>query len=185
MKYEKKGNIYSATAILLMTVAVNVITTRFTPYMFNDIRPSDNNILLTSLASVICPLALWCVSNWCFTTLMDGKGTAKDIYMFSCYSLFPILIIHIPLFAASFIMSLEEAAFYNALMTVSVLWLVFMFFCGTLVIHHYSAGKTVLAIFLTIIGIAVIVFLALLCVTLVQQIVIFIKVLISEISLRL
>ena len=82
-------------------------------------------------------------------------------------------------------MSLEEAAFYNALMTVSVLWLVFMFFCGTLVIHHYSAGKTVLAIFLTIIGIAVIVFLALLCVTLVQQIVIFIKVLISEISLRL
>ena len=185
MKYEKKGNIYSATAILLMTVAVNVITTRFTPYMFNDIRPSDNNILLTSLASVICPLALWCVSNWCFTTLMDGKVTAKDIYMFSCYSLFPILIIHIPLFAASFIMSLEEAAFYNALMTVSVLWLVFMFFCGTLVIHHYSAGKTVLAIFLTIIGIAVIVFLALLCVTLVQQIVIFIKVLISEISLRL
>lgn len=185
VKYEHRGSIGSATLILVLTMAVSVLTSRFTPYLFNDINFSKENILFSSVISVLGPVVLWCVSNWCFTTLMDGKGTIKDIYIFTCYSLYPRLLIHPILLGLSFMMSLDESAFYTLFMLISQLWVVFLIFCGTLQTHHYTAVKTVLSIILTIVGIAIIVFIGLLVVTLLQQVIEFVKTLSLEISLRI
>lgn len=184
VKYEHRGSAGSATLILVLTVIVSIITARCTPYLFNDVNFSKENILFSSIISVLGPVVLWCVSNWCFTTLMDGKGTIKDIYIFTCYSLYPLLLIQPILLGFSFIMSLDEAAFYTLFMLISQLWVVFLIFCGTLQTHHYTAGKTVLAILLTVVGIAIIMFIGLLAVTLVQQVIEFIQTLSLEISLR-
>ena len=185
VKYEKRGSTASATLILVLCVIMNIITNRCTPYLFNFTNFSQTNILLNSTLSIIAPVALWCAANWCLTTLMDGKGSAKDIYIFTCYSLFPRLILYPVLLVASFAMSAEEAAFYSLLLLVAQVWVGFLIFCGTLVTHHYSAFKTVMCIILSIVGIAIIVFIGLLGVTLAQQVIEFIKTLWLEITLRM
>lgn len=40
--------------------------------------------------SVALPVALWVLANWCLTTLFDGEGTLKDVYIATCYALTPL-----------------------------------------------------------------------------------------------
>lgn len=60
-----------------------------------------------------------------------------------------------------------------------------MLFVGTLVVHQYLALRTLATIIAIIVAIGIIVFLFLLCITIVQQMTDFIGLLIEEITLRL
>jgi len=80
------------------------------------------------MISVALPFLLWCVVNWGFTTLMDGKGTIKDIYIASAYALAPIIMINIPATIASNFMTADEGTFYYLLVAVSTIWAVGLLF---------------------------------------------------------
>ena len=57
--------------------------------------------IFSVILGVAAPFALWTISNWCLTTLFDGEGSYKDIFIATCYSLMPLVIILIPTTIAS------------------------------------------------------------------------------------
>ncbi|MBQ9963639.1 MAG: hypothetical protein IJP14_00775, partial [Clostridia bacterium] len=73
---------------------------------------------------------------------------------------------------------------YTFLSTLAILLVLFLLFVGTLVIHDYSFGKTVVMLILTAVGMLILVFIAMLCVTLMQQIILYIQNIINELQLR-
>jgi len=184
MKMEKMGDALSASVILIAVLLLNVLGFLTKGYLVGEGGASNENLLIKSILSLIVPLFLWCVANWSVTTLMSGSGTFKDVYMYSCYALTPMLIITPIQIILSNCLSLDELGIYNIVGILMYIWVGFLIFAGTSVIHQYSAGKTVISIIIVVVAIGIILFLVLLFASIIEQITTFLSLLIDEIQLR-
>ena len=129
-------------------------------------------------------LLLFVVASWCLTTLFDGKGTIRDIYIYSCYCLTPYVLFSLPLLLLGHVLTLETMSLYTGLRLVLVAYCVFLLMAGTLTVHQFTLGKTVLMLLISVAGVMLMVFLIVLCAGLVGNIVDFIAGAIREIGLR-
>ena len=80
LKYEKRGSMPAAIVILSLTIAVYLMACQYTGFIFNGRNLNDLNVY-TEVLTILVPFFLWTGVNWALTTLMDGKGTAKDIFI--------------------------------------------------------------------------------------------------------
>ena len=80
LTHEKRGSIAAANTIVILTVLARIMSLQFTSFLFMQVYWEDVNIFLY-IASILFPLALFCVGNWGLTTLFDGKGRLSQIYM--------------------------------------------------------------------------------------------------------
>lgn len=184
MSFESRGSLGGATAILAAVVLLNLISVMCTGYIVSGSHPNNANLLVRGLAGILLPVGLWCLANWSVTSLMNGSGTMKRIYMYTCYSLTPLLLGLPVLIIMSNFITLDEIMLYSNIQLLMYVWMAFLIFAGTAVVHQYSAGKTLLTIFVIFVAIGIIVFLFLLCITVFQQMKDFVVRLAEEISLR-
>lgn len=184
LKHEKKGNAASASFLVFLLMVVLILRRQCTGFILNYNKPNEMNIVVEIL-SVLAPLALWCLSNWCITTLVDGEGSMKDIYITTSYALTPLLLINIPMLLLSNVMILEETAFYSVLDVLSIVWTVLLILIGIMTVHQFTMPKTIATIAVAIVGMVIILFLILLFVSIIQQMVSFIDLLKTEMSMRL
>lgn len=184
IKYEKEGSIKTAVILCILTIIVQVSKELCTGYLFGGVRSVHYNMLNT-VSTFLFLFFSWCISNWCLTCLSDGKGTFKDICMFTAYSMVPYIIIQLVMIVLSNYFVLRELVFYNMLNNLSLVWVGFLIVIGVLVTHHFTLTRTVVVVIFTIIGILVIGFLVLLFFNLIQQVLGFVTIVIEEIILRL
>ena len=182
IKHEKRASAKGATVILLVTILTYVYSQVGQAYLINP-HPDYINPLMTA-ASVLLPLALWVVANWCLTTLFDGEGSMKDIYVASCYALFPLPAFFVITTLLSNIVTLNEASLLSLAMGVAYFWVGFLLFFGTMTIHDYTLFKNITTTLATIVGMAFIMFIGVLFSSLVGKIISFIAGIISELSYR-
>jgi len=185
LKHEKRGSVASASVILAAAIVSNIIRIRWMPFLFNENDFTEVSALYKGIMNVIALVLLWCISNWCFTTLMDGKGKMRDIYIYTCYALAPIAVLFPVITAISYFLYISSAAFLTILIYMTIVWVGFLIIAGTVSTHDYSFGKAILTIILTVVGMMVIAFLALLIFSIAQEACQFFKLLFNEISSRL
>ncbi|MBQ3900132.1 MAG: YIP1 family protein [Clostridia bacterium] len=184
LKHEKRGSVKSATIILMITVLAFFYRSIGSGYIINQSNTKAQNVVGTILA-VILPLALWAIANWCLTTLFDGEGSMKDIYIACCYALTPLPMFMIPLTIFSNFIVKDEAGIINIISTIAFLWLGLLVFFGMMVTHDYSPFKSILTSLGTIVGMMFLMFLGLLFTTLMSQIIKFVTNIATEIGFRL
>ncbi len=183
-KREKRGNAKAATILLFLVVLTYILIRQLTGFIFNYNEPKDLNILSETL-SVVIPFLLWCIANWGITTLMDGEGTLRDIYIASAYALVPLILINIPLILLSNIITVEEGSLYFVINSFAVIWSAFLMFIGIMTIHQYSITKTLVTMAIAVVGMAGIIFLVLLFFALIQQFINFLYIFYKEFVLRM
>jgi len=183
LKHEKRGSVRAGATILAATVAVFYYQAIGRGYILNP-RGNYSGILSVAL-SVCMPLALWIVANWCLTTLFDGEGSLKDIFIASTYSLLPLVLIMIPTTIASNFVLASEANILSLLNTIAFIWVGMLLFFGMMVTHDYSMGKNILTTLGTILGMVCIMFIAILFSTLLGKLVSFVTNIVTEIQYRL
>lgn len=183
LKHEKRGSVRSAILIDAVVVLSTVYYTVGSAYIFNPNKSSSNPF--GGILTVMVPLMLWCVSNWCLTTLFDGEGNFKDIFVSTSYALFPLVIILIPVTLATNIASLDESAMISLVMSIGFIWLGMLVFFGMATTHGYSMGKNILITAATIVGMMFIMFIMMLFTNLIQQMVMFVTDIVSEVSFRM
>lgn len=184
LKREKRGSLAAANMLTFLFVLAYALRAQFSGYLFTGRLPSEINGLYET-AKIIIPLGLWIVSNWCFTTLMDGEGTMKDIYIATAYSLKPYIITAVPLWLLSRCLTEEEAFIYTALNTIVTVWMLALIFFGMMVTHDYSLSKGIITAILTLIGICLILFIALTFTNIIQKIYDFAADIYNEFSYRM
>lgn len=155
----------------------------YTGYSFNLNRATDYEFFMTLFLTVGI-FVLFVVANWSVCTIMNGKGTLKDITATCAYALIPYLISILINTLLSNVLTVEEAAFLGIFTTMGLVWTIVLLLVGLESIHQYSFWGTIGSVLLTIVGMLIICFIAVLFYTLVQQAVAFIQSLITEISLR-
>lgn len=183
LKFRKKGRLEVALLFLFLSAILSIIEYQYTGYLINQNDPQSLNSIL-ELSKFIVPILIIVTANWSITTLLDGKGKYKDIFMMICYSLLPMIFTRVIAVIYSNVMISEEIAFYTILLSIGTLWTAFLVFVGTITIHEYSLNRAVITVLLTIVSTAVIIFLMLLFFSMIQQLYGFVASLLSEIKYR-
>lgn len=182
--HEKRGSMAAANTIVIAVLITRLLSLEHTSFLFSNVYWPEVNILQQCL-SVLLPLVIFVLGNWGLTTLFEGKGTLKDVYMGTCYALAPFVLLQLPMIVLSNWITVDEAAFYSVLNTVSLVWSGGLIVCAMMMIHDYSLAKTLLFIVMTIFAMVVIIFLMLLFFTLVGDGVGYITSIYKEITFRL
>lgn len=182
LKHEKRGSVRAASTILGITLVAFYYQNIGRGYVLNP--QGTYSTILTVILSVCVPLALFITANWCLTTLFEGEGSFKDIYVACCYALAPMVLTIVPATIISNVVISTEADLVNLIVTIGFIWVGLLIFCGTMVTHDYSLGKNVLTILGTILGMVVIMFVAILFTTLLGKIVSFVTNIITELQFR-
>lgn len=168
LTHEKRGSIAAANTILILTLLARVMKLQFTSFVFMQVYWEGINILMY-VASVLFPLALWCVGNWGLTTLFDGKGKLSQVYMATCYGLTPYPLIQFPLIILSNVVTYEEGAFYSVLSVISLLWAALLILAAMIQIHEYTVKKTLLFTVATGFAMLVMIFILLLFFSMISE----------------
>ena len=182
--HEKKGSIAAANTFLILFLVIRVLKLIATNFQFIS-APIQHINVFEEMGSLLLPFIVLCVANWAMTTLFEGKGRFKDIYMGMCYALVPYILIQLPMILVSNMLTYEEGSFYSVLLAFSVIWCVFLVFVGLMEIHDYGPGKTFIFLIVTVVGACVILFLMLVFFSLLSDAVAFFVSFYREIVFRL
>ena len=134
--------------------------------------------------SVAIPLILWVTANWCLTTLFDGEGTFKDIYVASCYALTPLPIVMLPTIWLSNIVTVDEMGILSLVNSIAFVWMAMLIFFGSMITHDYSLPKNILTTIGTIDGAPFIMFVIILFGSLITKVFTFFWNIYAELSYR-
>lgn len=183
LKYNKKGSRLIVFLILVLYTLTELLTRVLTDFDLNSYTEADESLF--RVASVSClTFVIAIVANWCFCTLLDGKGRMFDIAVVGTYSLLPYIFTRLVLIVLSYVTTNSIETFLNYAIVIAILWSFIMIFAGLQVIHEYSVGMTILSLILTVVGIVIIMFIGLLAVQLYQQIFTFISTIVMELRYK-
>lgn len=179
LKNEKQWS--AGLCFIILTTLFLTLTAKWflTGFSFNNNRALDYNVFITVLQS-FAVVAVCALANWAVCTLIEGKGRLTDIISMIIYSLVPFVIAEILYVLFSNVLTRDEQAFLVAIEIIGIIWSALLIFVGSMSIHQFSFSKNLLSIVLTVLGIAVIIFLGILFVGLLQQVVSFFKSIVSE-----
>ncbi|MBR5124393.1 MAG: YIP1 family protein [Clostridia bacterium] len=183
LKHEKRGSVRGAVFFIVLAIATFYYQAIGQGYLLDPFANLAS--IWGQVFGVIVPLFLFVLANWCLTTLFDGEGSFKDIFVAAGYCLLPIPLLVIPTTIYSNFCITTEVDIIGFISTFAFIWLGLLLFFGTMVTHDYSMGKNVITIIGTIIGMVFIMFLAVLFTTLVGKIVSLITNIVDEIQYRL
>ena len=184
LSHEHMGTLAAANTFLALFLIVRVLKLLCTSFQFIS-APIQHINVFEEMGSLLLPFLILCLANWAMTTLFEGKGRFKDIYIGMCYALVPYILIQLPMILISNMLTYEEGSLYSVMLSISVIWCAFLVFVGLMEIHDYGPGKTFIFIIVTIVGAAVIIFLILVFFSLLSDAFGFFVSLYREISYRL
>ncbi len=182
LKHERRGSVRAGVLILAVVILSFFYNGIGRGYIVNSL--GSYSTLFAQARTVLIPVFLWVTANWCLTTLFDGEGSYKDVFVATCYALAPLPIFVILSTILSNVVTAEEAGIVSFLLNLGYVWVGLLLFFGMMVTHDYSMGKNILVSLGTILGMAVIMSVAFLFTMLVQKMVGFVSAIIEEISYR-
>ena len=184
IRFRNHGSLLIATLLLIAYALLNCIKFQYTgfPMNMNNIEEMDALSLFISVVSVV---ALFTVSNWTVTTLFNGKGKMKDIFIVVCYSLtVPIIGDAIVTFASNFV-TLDEVMILTSVQMLCYAYFAFLVIAGLTTIHEYGFGGSIMSIVMSIVAAAIILFIGILVFTMLERMVSFFSSVAEQLMLRL
>jgi len=184
IKFRGKGSFRLAAIIIIIYGILQCASYQYTGFVMNE-NPIHKMNSITIFVSSLSVLILFTVSNWAVTTLLNGKGSMKDIFIVLCYSLVPVIIAEIAVtFISNFIIE-EEIMILRSIQSFAWVWFIFLLIAGLCTIHEYTLTNTILTLLGTFIASVIIVFLLVLFFTLGEKVITFFISVVQEFVRRL
>lgn len=184
IRFRNHGSLLIATLLLIAYAVLNCLKFQYTGFVMNanNIAEMDALSLFVSTISVV---ALFTVANWTITTLFNGKGKMKDIYIVLCYSL-TVLIIGdgIVTFVSNFVAT-EEVMILTSIQLLCYVYFAFLVVAGLTTIHEYGFGGSIMSIVMSVVAAAIILFIGILLFTMLERMVSFFSSVFEELMRRL
>ncbi len=168
IRYEGEGSVMLATLVLVFFYIGSFVKQVYSGFMYHIFDKTSFNSFIVLLGSAGLIL-LWVVCNWGMSTLLEGKGKAKHIYICTCYSLIPYtayLFIYTVL--SNFVVP-DEALILTFIYYVCFGVTAIMFCVSIMTVHEFGFGKFVGVTAISVIAMLVVVFIMFMIGILVQQ----------------
>lgn len=168
VRFRGKGNLALGTIILVLYGLLAIVKYQYTGFIMNNNPLFAMNSITTFIFGVF-PFLLFCISNWSVTAIFEGSGKFGDIFTVVTYALFPKLVLDIIVVILSNVVTIEESTILTAISAIGCVFFAFLVFAGLCVAHEYTAGTNVAMIVATFVAAIIIIFLAILYITLIQK----------------
>lgn len=180
-----KNNISMMTAVcnLGLLVGITVISSSLTSYLFSN-RMGDGINLVGSFLSVAGLTMLFVISNFLITSILDGEGKLKHIFIGTIYALAPITLLMIPVALFSNVLTLNDSFLLQVLQ-----WLMYggagiLILIMVIEVHNYSFTEALKVVILTLLTMLLIIIIGVSLYALFTQIVLFTQRTLTEVLIR-
>ena len=183
LKHEKRGSLRAALVYLAITIAAFVYSGVGQSFLYQPTKSFGN--IFMQISAVALPILLWTVANWCLTTLFEGEGSLKDIFIATCYAVVPLPLLTIPSVMLTHVFTLNEQGFISLINGIMWVWIGLLIFFGCMVTHDYTIGKNTVTCLATIVGMCLIMFIGILFSALVGKMIMLVSNIVTELSYRM
>lgn len=150
IRKHRQGSILSTTVIYLLFFIDFMAFKTQKGFIYQTMKVEDLDIGSIVLGFFIL-LGLFILCNYLVTSINDGDGTFKQIYMIPAYGLMPAMISILVVTLVSYVLTYNEAFLLTIVLIIGITWSVITIFIGLQTVHDYTFGETVRSILLTVI----------------------------------
>ncbi len=179
----ERGSVLSASIVYLIGLVVCILDMLCRGFIFSFARFKTSSPLFIPMAYVAV-LGLFILGNYMVSSINDGKGTFKQVYITTAYALSPYICVTPFIVALTYVLTLNEAFLVVFPWAVTLIWLFVVLFITLSETHAYSFKATVKNLLLTIFFMLVCVVVIALVYIFWKQIFIFVGKIIGEVSYR-
>lgn len=183
VRYYDKGSTKLASLMLVLYFITTVCMEIYSGFMYVMLDKSSYSAMF-SLIRTFGIVLLWTVVNWGLTTLFQGKGNMKQVYIVTCYALIPQIIYNVLITLLTNVLTPEEALVIEAIYVVCMALTAIMLCVGTMTVHEFGFFKFIVMTVVIIFGMLICVFVIMMVFVLIQQLFTFIGTIYKEISYR-
>ena len=148
IKRKKRVSMFSATILLAIYFLIYLIYIYRLGILFNYRVISEINIL-EEMLKIFLPFFLWVISNTLVSSIREGEGKFKDVYVSTIFSVTPIIIVLPIVTILSQVLTYNEAFIINLLMFVGYGATFIYFFIMVKEIHYYQVKESLGSIFIS------------------------------------
>lgn len=148
-KYHGQGSLIFAIVLYVWFVAIQILSVTLKGYLFNSQNLYDSRALEIILVTTL-PLLGLVLCNYFVATVTDGEGRLRDCFISYIYALTPYLVLALPIFLISRVLTYNESVVYNTLIGLVYVWCGINVFLTVEELHDYSFGQAVKNILLTL-----------------------------------
>ncbi|MDR7073228.1 YIP1 family protein [Fictibacillus barbaricus] len=183
LKRKRYASVTSATILYVLLLIEFIVSRFYTGFIFMP-PASDGTSLLTELLKIAVPLFLFITINYLVSTINDGEGRFKDIYIGTIYALAPYVVFSLPIVLISNILTYNESFLYVFSIRIIYAWCLIILFIMIKEIHNYSVSDTIRNILITLFGMAIMLLVVFIVFVLIDQVYDFVYSIIKEVVLR-
>ena len=164
------GSVLSASLIFITALVMFLLDNTCQAFIFNG-NPVSQSVAVLFILFFICAL-FWIFGNYMVSTINDGEGSLKNIYILTAYSLIPYVLITPVKVLLTYVFTQNESFFISLMAIAAIIWSAVILYVGLMNIHNYNFGETlknvILTLFIMIIALAAIAIVYLIWTQLVQ-----------------
>ncbi len=179
----ERGSLLSASIVYLLGLVVFMLDMLCRSFIFGFERLKNTSPFYMPIAYAVV-LVLFILGNYMVSSINDGKGTVKQVYITTAYALSPYICITPFIVALTYVLTLNESFLISFPWTIVLIWLFVVLFITLSETHAYSFKATVKNLLLTLFFMLVCVVVIALVYIFWKQIIIFVGKIIGEVSYR-
>ena len=183
MKYKGLASYKISVVITVLLFVAFALKKTAAGFLYTNVTARNYNIIYT-FASTAGLLLLWSFANWLVCSIFSGKGTFKEVYAATAYSLTPIIIYTFIYTLVSRFATLSSSGLLNGIGTAVALYSAFIMCVAIIEVHEFDFTKTLLTAAVTVFFMILIVFVIFMCAILLKQLGTFIYSVYSETAYR-
>ncbi|MGI6782540.1 MAG: YIP1 family protein [Acholeplasmataceae bacterium] len=170
----------TATVLYVLFVVMMIIARYFESFIFSTIRLETANVFKDILI-LFGVVFLFVISNYLISSLQNGEGWLKDVFIATSYCLAPIIVFMPFITLISHTLTLNEIFIYQALNYITYTWVLINLVIMIKEVHNYTIPQLIGNILLTIFTMIVVVVIVALIIILGSQLYEYIDGIIKEV----
>ena len=148
IKRENRVSYFSATFVFVLYYLLYIIYIYNVSFLFNARVIADINVLEETM-KIFLPFVLWVGANYLVSSIREGEGRFKDVYVTTVFALAPFFLVLPVMTLLSQVLTYNEAFLMQALQFLSVGVTVIYFFFMVKETHFYNVKETIVSIFVS------------------------------------
>lgn len=146
----RQGSVISS-AVIYMLLFVDFMAYKTVKGFIYQTTKVENMDIGSIVLGFFVLLGLFIVCNYLVTSINDGDGTFRQIFMIPAYGLMPAMIALLTVTCVSYALTYNESFLLTLVLLIGVVWSVITIFIGLQTVHDYTFGETVKSIILTVV----------------------------------
>lgn len=149
IKEQGLGSLLIAGIMTALFFLSSAAATIWSDFRYTDYDTETYNALFQLLRTVGLIL-LWSVANWAVSTLMEGKGRLKEVFIVTSYSTLPVILYNVLSIPLTHLVSSSNSALIAGFETVSLLFVGIMLCIGLMITHDFSFPRFLFSAVVTV-----------------------------------